>query len=37
MKIGVSLPIRELKDDIGALVAFARAADELGYSHSALR
>lgn len=33
MKIGVSLPIRELKDDIGALVAFAQAADELGYSH----
>ena len=33
MKIGVSLPIRELKDDIGALVAFAQAADELGYTH----
>ena len=33
MRIGVSLPIRELKDDIGALVAFAQAADELGYSH----
>ena len=33
MKIGVSLPIRELKDDVGALVAFAQAADDLGYSH----
>lgn len=33
MKIGVSLPIRELKDDIGALVAFAQQADELGYTH----
>ena len=33
MKIGVSLPIRELKDDVGALVAFAQAADEIGYSH----
>jgi len=33
MKIGVSLPIRELKDDVGALGAFAQAADELGYSH----
>ena len=33
MKIGISLPIRELKDDIGAITAFAQLADELGYAH----
>ena len=33
MKIGISLPIRELKDDIGAITAFAQLADELGYTH----
>ena len=33
MKIGISLPIRELKDDVGAIKAFAQLADELGYAH----
>lgn len=33
MRIGISLPIRELKDDIGAITAFAQMADELGYTH----
>lgn len=33
MKIGISLPIRELKDDIGAITAFAQLTDELGYTH----
>lgn len=32
-KIGISLPIRELKEDIGAIKAFAQQADELGYTH----
>ena len=33
MKIGISLPVRELGNDLGAIRAFAQAADELGYSH----
>ena len=33
MKIGISLPIRELKDDLGAVKAFAQMADEVGYHH----
>ena len=33
MKIGVSLPVRELGDDIGLIVEFARAAEELGLTH----
>ena len=33
MKIGISLPVRELKDDLGAMKAFAQTADELGYTH----
>ncbi|MFT4562694.1 MAG: putative F420-dependent oxidoreductase [Gammaproteobacteria bacterium] len=33
MKIGVSLPVRELQDDIGAIKAFAVLADELGFTH----
>jgi len=33
MKIGVSLPVREMKNDLGAIKAFAQLADELGYSH----
>jgi probable F420-dependent oxidoreductase len=33
MRIGVSLPVRELQNDIGALKAFAQAAEELGLSH----
>lgn len=33
MKIGISLPVRELKDDLGAIKEFAQAADGLGYTH----
>ena len=33
MRIGISLPVRELGNDLGAIRAFARAADELGYTH----
>jgi len=33
MKIGVSLPVREMRDDLGAIRAFAQLADELGYNH----
>lgn len=33
MKVGISLPIRELKDDLGAIKAFAQMADDLGYTH----
>lgn len=33
MKIGVSLPVRDFKDDLGAMKAFAQAADELGLNH----
>ena len=33
MKIGISLPIRELKDDLGAIKAFAQLADGVGYTH----
>ncbi len=33
MKIGISLPVRELGNDMGAIRAFAQAADELGYTH----
>ena len=33
MKIGISLPVRELKDDLGALREFAQAAEELGLTH----
>lgn len=33
MKVGISLPVRELKDDLGALKAFAQLTDELGYAH----
>jgi len=33
MKIGISLPVRELGDDIGAVKAFAQAAEELGLNH----
>ena len=33
MKVGISLPIRELKDDLGAVKAFAQMADEAGYTH----
>ena len=33
MKIGISLPVRELQNDLGAIKAFAQAADELGLTH----
>ena len=33
MKIGVSLPVREMKDDLGALREFARTAESLGFTH----
>ena len=33
MKIGVSLPVRELQSDLGAIKAFAQLAEELGLSH----
>lgn len=33
MHVGISLPVRELKDDLGAIKAFAQMADEVGYTH----
>ena len=33
MRIGISLPVRELGNDLGAIRAFAEAADQLGYTH----
>jgi probable F420-dependent oxidoreductase len=33
MRIGISLPVRELQDDIGAIKAFAEAAEALGFTH----
>ncbi len=33
MRVGVSLPVRELENDIGAIREFAQAADELGLAH----
>ena len=33
MKFGVSLPVREMKNDLGAIRAYAELADELGLSH----
>ena len=33
MKIGVSLPVRDMQDDLGAIKAFAQTADELGFTH----
>ena len=33
MRIGVSLPVRELENDLGAIRAFAELAEELGYTH----
>ncbi len=33
MKIGVSLPVREMQDDLGAIKAFAQAAEDLGLTH----
>ena len=33
MRIGVSLPVREMQDDLGAIRAFAQTAEDLGYTH----
>ena len=33
MRIGISLPVRELGDDVEAIKDFARAAEELGFTH----
>jgi len=33
MRIGISLPVRELKSDLGAIREFATVADELGFAH----
>ena len=33
MRVGVSLPVRELGNDMGAIREFALAADEIGYTH----
>ena len=33
MRIGVSLPVRELQGDVGAIKAFAQAAEELALTH----
>ncbi len=33
MRIGVSLPVRELRSDLGAIRAFAQLAEELGLAH----
>jgi probable F420-dependent oxidoreductase len=33
MRIGVSLPVRELRDDLGAIREFAQRAEEFGYTH----
>jgi len=33
MKIGVSLPVRELRDDLVAIRDFAQASEELGFTH----
>ena len=32
-KIGGSLPVRELRDDLGAIREFAQLAEELGFTH----
>jgi len=33
VKIGLSLPVREMKNDLGAIKAFAELAEELDFSH----
>lgn len=33
MRIGISLPVRELENDMGAIAAFAQAAEELDFAH----
>ena len=37
MKIGVSLPVRELEDDLAAIRDFATLAEELGFAHLSAR
>ncbi|MEM7543721.1 MAG: LLM class flavin-dependent oxidoreductase [Pseudomonadota bacterium] len=33
MKIGVSLPVREMQNDLESIKAFARLAEDLGFTH----
>ena len=33
MKLGVSLPVREMQSDLGAIRAYAELAEELGFTH----
>lgn len=33
MRIGISLPVREMQGDVGAIKAFAQAAEDLGLTH----
>jgi len=33
MRIGISLPVRELREDLGAIREFAQTADALGFRH----
>jgi alkanesulfonate monooxygenase SsuD/methylene tetrahydromethanopterin reductase-like flavin-dependent oxidoreductase (luciferase family) len=33
VRIGVSLPVRELRNDLGAIREFAQLAEELGFTH----
>jgi len=33
MRIGISLPVRELRDDLGAIREFAQEAEALGFTH----
>ena len=33
MEIGISLPVRELQDDLAAVRDFAQAAEELGFTN----
>ena len=33
MQIGISLPVREMKNDLAAIRAFAQTAEELGFTH----
>ena len=33
MRVGISLPVRELGNDMGAIKAFAQAAEALGFTH----
>ena len=37
LRIGVSLPVRELKDDLGAIRDFAELAEQLGFTHLCMR